>query len=504
MTIFYTPVTSAFGQNIVASAGSKLFFFEVGTTTPKTTFSDAAETTPNTNPVIADSRGRFIPIFLTGVYDVELQDANGVQIWKALEISSSGITGNVVFIGNFDSSTNAGDYPATGSKGDLFVVTTGFTLNPASGSHVLSTRDFIIANIDSATGVDADWDIIRGVNAARTADIVVTAWAPGRAYVIGDYVKATDNKLYRALLAQSGNDPAGGGDTTNWLPFGDLIDDLVTDDSTRGGTAANDFTLKNLIDNPGKATITTQGIKFLFKRILLSNDSFDIDHAIEFASGNFTFNDGSGSAALTTITKLVSATWVLGDNVGGLADALTVAANTSYHCFSLSNPDGSSVDAGFDTDINAVNLLADLNVIAAGLTKFKRQGSRETDASANWFPMFQYGKISQYVERQTAINTMANLTMVGVDLVLRSPLGLEVRVLLNSSIAFATANTLLITALEETDLAPSTTNFTLSATGGDRNMAEHEVKTDILSQIRYRSSVSNIIVFTILFFEKFR
>src|ERR1700752_3184743 len=45
-------------------SGAKAFFYRTGTSTPKNTYSDAALTTPNSNPVIADAGGLFGPIFL--------------------------------------------------------------------------------------------------------------------------------------------------------------------------------------------------------------------------------------------------------------------------------------------------------------------------------------------------------------------------------------------------------------------------------------------------------
>lgn len=58
--------------------GAKLYFFENGTGTPKNTFSDVDATTPNTNPVIADSQGQFGDIYLVGIYRVMLDDKNDV------------------------------------------------------------------------------------------------------------------------------------------------------------------------------------------------------------------------------------------------------------------------------------------------------------------------------------------------------------------------------------------------------------------------------------------
>jgi hypothetical protein len=55
-----------------------MYFYESLTVTPKDTYSDEALTTPNTNPVIADSQGQFGDIFLSGAYSCKLTDASDV------------------------------------------------------------------------------------------------------------------------------------------------------------------------------------------------------------------------------------------------------------------------------------------------------------------------------------------------------------------------------------------------------------------------------------------
>lgn len=58
--------------------GAKMYFYESETVMPKDTYSDEALTTPNANPVIADSQGQFGDIFLSGAYSVKLDDADDV------------------------------------------------------------------------------------------------------------------------------------------------------------------------------------------------------------------------------------------------------------------------------------------------------------------------------------------------------------------------------------------------------------------------------------------
>ena len=59
--------------------GGKVFTYEVGTTTPKTTYADAKKETVNTNPVLLDIAGS-ANIFLEGAYRVQVLDRCGVLI----------------------------------------------------------------------------------------------------------------------------------------------------------------------------------------------------------------------------------------------------------------------------------------------------------------------------------------------------------------------------------------------------------------------------------------
>lgn len=76
---FVLPYADA-GNGISPSDGAKLFFYEPGTSTLKNTYSDAAGSTANPNPMVSDSDGVFGNIFISGQYKVVLQDKNGVQI----------------------------------------------------------------------------------------------------------------------------------------------------------------------------------------------------------------------------------------------------------------------------------------------------------------------------------------------------------------------------------------------------------------------------------------
>ncbi len=64
----------------VPLVGGKVYTYSNGTTTPKVTYSDAALSVENTNPVILDARGNAI-IYLSGTYTIVLKDSTDVTIW---------------------------------------------------------------------------------------------------------------------------------------------------------------------------------------------------------------------------------------------------------------------------------------------------------------------------------------------------------------------------------------------------------------------------------------
>jgi len=115
---------TAAANGLDAGSGFKLEFFASGTTTPKDTYSDKNRNTPNSNPVVADSAGRFGSIFMgTGSYRVVLKDADDVTIWTrddvaggyATEVSealaSANVTGFLGAIGSYDLVANHADGP---------------------------------------------------------------------------------------------------------------------------------------------------------------------------------------------------------------------------------------------------------------------------------------------------------------------------------------------------------------------------------------------------------
>jgi len=78
--MYVYPQFQAFDSSGSPLNGGKLYTYITGTTTNKATYSDAALTTPNANPVILDSRGE-AEVYGSGVYKFLLKDSSDTTIW---------------------------------------------------------------------------------------------------------------------------------------------------------------------------------------------------------------------------------------------------------------------------------------------------------------------------------------------------------------------------------------------------------------------------------------
>lgn len=62
-------------------AGARLYFFDEGTTTPQTVYSDSARTTAHTHPITADAYGLWPAVYLApGTYRYRILDSEGVSL----------------------------------------------------------------------------------------------------------------------------------------------------------------------------------------------------------------------------------------------------------------------------------------------------------------------------------------------------------------------------------------------------------------------------------------
>ena len=270
------------------------------------------------------------------------------------------------------------------------------------------------------------------------------------------------------------------------LSAGDLL--TARDAECRYDLSSGAFLLKSPAP---EATQTSKGTVFLGdQRITTANSAIDPNNDITFSGGRFTLNDGSGQQIAPLYTKQLDGVWTAGNNQGGLPVALLPkAASTWYNCFALYSPGNGTTDYGFDKSPAAFNLLADGNVVAAGITKYRRVGAVRTNSSSNIVQFYQFGKTFRYKSRIADI-TGGDPGTVGASISLTVPSGVSVIAILNIKWETASTRTLLITSLDDNN-DPVTIN--LNTVGSGSNIKKHIeifVKTDLLSNIRHRSSSS--------------
>lgn len=80
-----------FDSNGTVLAGGLLYSYLAGTNTPSGTFSDAAGTTPNTNPIVLDANG-YANVYISvggGAYKFVLQDSLSNVLWTVDNVTVS-------------------------------------------------------------------------------------------------------------------------------------------------------------------------------------------------------------------------------------------------------------------------------------------------------------------------------------------------------------------------------------------------------------------------------
>lgn len=151
-------------------SGGKLYTYDAGTTTPKTTYTDSTLGTPNTNPVILDSRGE-ANVWLSGGYKFVLKDSADATIYTVDNISDA-----------FTNSTFSGTLTVTSTA----VTWSG---NPThSGNHTFSGNTTfsgtVAMNGNNTIGNAAgDSHTINGTVAFNGSNVTLSAPASG--YALG-------------------------------------------------------------------------------------------------------------------------------------------------------------------------------------------------------------------------------------------------------------------------------------------------------------------------------
>lgn len=187
----------------IFSPGAKLYSFLSGTSTPQPVYTDAALTVPASNPLVADSTGRFAVFYLAAVaYRFRLDDSADVTIWgphddiydfaqldaadgnNATVLGTAGVTiaaGQVVYISDGSGGNTAGRWYLADAD-----FTYASTLAPKVGvalTAITSGQTGLIAVDGRVTGLSS---LVAGTTYYVSATAgALTSTAPTNARIIG-------------------------------------------------------------------------------------------------------------------------------------------------------------------------------------------------------------------------------------------------------------------------------------------------------------------------------
>ena len=247
---FVLPLADV-GNGISPSDGALLYFFDFGTSTPKTTYSDFALTTANTSPVVADADGLFSDIYLDVQASVTLRDRNNVVIWGPKDIYAPDDSISALAASNITVLDAGGNFVAVNvetvlaeiatdyvNAGRISTITADMTFNGANlnmADNVLSRpeiRDYSITSnsIASASGV-LTIDLSTGNDFYTTLTENITSIVisnPPASGLRGEFaLEITQDAVSSFTVAQPGSVIVVGGATYAMSSGNDAIDDLT-------------------------------------------------------------------------------------------------------------------------------------------------------------------------------------------------------------------------------------------------------------------------------------
>jgi len=300
----------------VPLSGGKVYTYIAGTTTPQATFTDYTGATPNTNPVILNSRGE-ANIWLGGaLYKFKLTDANDVEIWTVDYISAPTSAVSPVLSGNV---TIDSDTPGPALK--ITQTGTGPVLRVQDSADPDATP-FIIdnaGNVGIGTAVPAAaLDI--AVNSASSA-VRITQTGAGSAFRVDDETNPDPSPF---IITSAGDVGIG-----NASPSAKL--DVTGNAVISGNAVVSGNTTVSGVVAVGAGTAAAPSISFSgddntgiyspgADRIGFTEGGVQVG---EFdASGNLQFNSGYGSVAVAYGCRA----WV---NFDGTSGTIRASGNIS-------------------------------------------------------------------------------------------------------------------------------------------------------------------------------
>jgi hypothetical protein len=238
------------------------------------------------------------------------------------------------------------------------------------------------------------------------------------------------------------------------------------------------------IENP----IVRESIPLFLKRfgMALSNNAGTPLSKVDIAAGSIKATANDSAATLqTALTKDLSVNWAEGNNQGGKASGVPLVADQTYYVFAIFK-EGGTVDAGFDTDSAAGNLLADAG--PSGYIHYRYIGSVLTETGSTDVVQFiQVG--NTFLKKDPQSKNFNNPGTTAFLSAFQVPLGRRVNglfsgLIINTDVAFAVS-----AAGYNPDLNDPASSHTFGIMGSavqNEDSAQFEIITDTSQQIKLK------------------
>jgi microcystin-dependent protein len=393
-------------------SGAKLFFYEVGTSTKKTTYSDKALTTPHTNPVVADSSGRWDPIYLDGSYKVILTAStdtdpptSAIRTWNNISTGTDtavfgeteSITATTAIDATYQNkhlrctntiSLNLLDIATAGEGFAFSMVNDGtglVTIDPNGSEEINDTTTWVIPPGGSGICIagTTEWSFIgtMGIVQSLARGDIITFDAnkkairvPGTAAAGDIFYIDSSLDLVRLAKGTSGNVLVQGSSIPSWgtqLETGDVVWSYCASKTgfvlLSGGTIGSVASSATLRANADTETLYT----------LLWNQTTNTELVIQDSSGSNTTRGASAAADFAANKRLPVPDWrgraAAGrDDMGGTSanrltglsgglngDTLAATGGTESHTLTISEMPAHDHDTGVFTGSQANNAFKD-------------------------------------------------------------------------------------------------------------------------------------------------
>jgi hypothetical protein len=562
-TIF--QILQFFDGNGAPLDSGKVYWYEAGTSTPKDTWVDESESATAANPVRLDNQGRPdhgsgpAAMWLRGSYKMKLTDSLDNEIvtiddinlynqldWTGLTASIADLnsTKTTAVLKNSTYTIQLGDrgktiladatsgafvinLPTAASVGNTFKIIikkidnslNAINIQPAGSETVDFRSPFLLSDYFDFIQIHSDgssWHIVAAQIRGTVKIVTTTATialednnklincdASGGAFDVNLPSAATVGKGWRLKIKKI--DSSGNIVTVKTSGAEELDGNPTLGISTQyfAVSIVSDGAADYYIESEYGDTASGGAYPYGYLRdVLLEQDSGDPAHDIKFNKGAARSEDNTSNLTLISpLVKRTDASWQQGTNNGGFPNTISIALETFYHCFLIGKPDGTT-DAGFDSAVDASNLLADTNVIAAGFTKYKRVGAIRTKKTITDIDDFSMtilpGGSRLFYWKDAANKTDSHVISVTTPITrpIIVPNGIitlaHLAVYLDSNDSHLDINAK-VYALDEPDptgALPKQWNVTATTIGGANSAGASDifVRTDTSSQVQFRAT----------------